>query len=69
MHTDSDLAEVEIVEDPNQPKEPDVIHLTNLDDENKQSSGTQDEPNKEGAFLTRKTRKMAKMIQLFKPWN
>ena len=37
-----DLTEVEIVEDPNPQKEPDVIDITNLDDENEKNSAKQD---------------------------
>ena len=45
-HTDSDLTEIEIIEDLNPQKEPDIIDLTHLDDENEQNSGIQVKPNK-----------------------
>ena len=41
LHTDSDLIQIEIIEDLNPPKEPDVTDLTHLDDENEQNSGKQ----------------------------
>ena len=41
LHTDSDLIQIEIIEDLNRPKEPDVTDLTHLDDENEQNSGKQ----------------------------
>ena len=51
-----DLTEVEIVEDPNLQKEPDVIDITNLD-ENEQNSAKQDklDVNEKMCFFSQET--------------
>ena len=59
MHTESDLMDIKIIEDPNPPKESDTIDLTNLDDEKEHNSGEQDKPktNKKGTCGHKSTRK------------
>ena len=49
---------VKIVEDPNAPKEPDIIDLTSLDDEKEYAFGKQDEldKNKKAIYRHKKTR-------------
>ena len=61
--------EVEIIEDLNPHKDPDIIDLRNLDEEKEHNSEEQDKPNenKKPTFLTRSSRKIVKKIQLFKP--
>ena len=53
---ESALTDVKIVENPNRPKDPDVIDLTNLDDEKEYDSGKHDEhdTNKKPYINTRK---------------
>ena len=52
--------EIEIIQNLNPWKEPDIIDLTNLVDENEQNSGEQDKPNnnKKDAFSHKKYKKI-----------
>ena len=58
-----------IIEDPNLRKEPDTTDLTNINDGKESDSGKQDEPNWciNTTFHVRKTRKIMKNFQHFKP--
>ena len=61
---ESELSDVEIIENPKQLEEPGITDLTNLDGGIEHDSGEKDKPKKK--FPTQKIRKRVKMIQLFK---